>query len=168
MNMSRNDEDTDRVELYVRSLCPQGMHGSQETVIERLERLDEADVLSQFEVRVWGHQVALSTASSRTEAGENALARYGLFKQWADEHDRSINSFFDVRTVESELLDERYTAVVFPALTLAEFRGDELVHMAPSSDGEEISTVGDRLDALEARAKRATEPDRPAAAAEDR
>lgn len=144
-----DDESGLRVELCVRSLCPTGSHRTQNAIIERLEQLEAGGILEAFDVRVWGKQVAPSTAAARTETGRRAIDRYERFREWAEEHDRSLTSFFDVRPVESRMTGDRYTAVTFPVVALAEYRDGELLHVAPCSDGETIYTVDDRLDVLE-------------------
>jgi len=149
--MSRQHDERDlRVVLHVRSLNPGSADLSQDQVIRQLEGLDESGVVDEFEVDVWGRRVALASAGARTTAGRRALARYALFKQWADENDRSINSFFDVRKVDIRFTGEEYTAVVFPEMALAEYEREELRHVAPCTDGEDVYTVTDRIDAIEA------------------
>lgn len=138
-----------RVELCVRSLAPAGAHGNQNAVIERLERLEAAGVVEAFDIRIWGKQVAPSTAAARTETGRAALDRYEQFKEWAEHNDRSLGSFFDVHPVELGMTGEQYTAVMFPVVTMAEYRDGDLVHVAPCTDGDTVYTVGDRLDTIE-------------------
>lgn len=169
--MDGDTERKPRVELCVRSLCPGAMERNQEHVVDRLQRLDEAGAIEAFDLTVWGDRVALDSPSAHTDEGERALARYALFRRWADETGRSIGSFFDVRSVEQRITGESYTAVVFPALTLAEYVDGELRHVAPSTDGERLYTVADRLDALAAAADRepdADADDRPLAPADER
>lgn len=149
MRLDSTQETT--VELYVRSLTPRG-HSQQESAIERLERLSEAGVLSEFAVEVWGRQVDLSGAAARTDAGQFVLDRVEQFREWARRTGRSVDSFFETRSVESSIRDQEYAALVLPELTLAEYRGGELAFVAPCSDGDAVCTVGDRIDDLEARA----------------
>lgn len=152
-----DDSDGVRLELYVRSLSPRGTYRRQEALIERLERLSAAGRIDDYSVEVWGRRVAFSTAAARTEAGKHALARHAVFKRWADANDRSIGSFFEVRTVDSKLADERYRALIFPGAALAEYRDGELRHVAPCSDGGTVYTVEDRLDRFEQGAPRVEE-----------
>jgi DNA-binding Lrp family transcriptional regulator len=138
------------VDLHVRSLTPRGGHGQQEAVIERLERLADTGQIDEFTVDVWGRQVSLSTAAARTDRGQSVLNRVEAFREWADETGRSINSFFETRRVSSEVTEESYVALVLPLFTLAEYRDGDLAYVAPCSSGENVVTVTDRLDALEA------------------
>ncbi|WP_336002138.1 HTH domain-containing protein [Halorientalis halophila] len=137
------------VDLHVRSLTPRGGPGQQEAVIERLEELVESGHVDEFSLDVWGRQVSLSTAAARTDAGRDVLNRVEAFRDWAAETDRSVDSFFETRRVSSTVTDENYVALVLPRVTLAEYRDGDLAYVAPCTDGEDVCTVLDRLDALE-------------------
>jgi hypothetical protein len=138
------------VELHVRSLAPRAGHTQQEAAIERLDRLESRGRVDEFSVNVWGHQVSLSTAAARTDAGQFVLDRVEEFREWAEETGRSVDSFFETRRVSSEIMDEDFAALVLPAVTLAEYREGELSFVAPCSDGESVCTVADRIDVLAA------------------
>ncbi|MFC7139147.1 HTH domain-containing protein [Halosimplex aquaticum] len=140
---------TPRIELYVRSLLPDGAHERQEAVIERLQELDAEDEIEDFSVIVWGKQIARDSAGARTEEGEYILNRVAEFKQWALSNNVSLESFYQRQTVENDVTDEPYTAMVLPVMGLAEYDGEELRHVAPCTEGEEVHTIMDRLDRLE-------------------
>jgi hypothetical protein len=144
------DQGRVRVELHVRSLAPRAGGHRQERVIDRLDRLEAAGHIDEVTVDVWGRQVSLSSAAARTDAGRYVLDRVASVREWADETGRSVASFFETRRVESEITDEEYVALVLPTLTLAEYRDGDLAHVAPCSDGGEVTTVSDRLDVLAA------------------
>jgi len=137
-----------RVELHVRSLAPRAGKRQQERVIDRLDRLESAGHVDELSVDVWGRQVELSSAAARTDAGRFVLDRVDAFREWAAETGRSVESFFRTRRVESTITDESYAALVLPSLTLAEYRDGDLAHVAPCTDGDEVTTVADRLDVL--------------------
>jgi hypothetical protein len=141
--------DGPRIELYVRSLLPDGAHARQEAVIERLERLDAEDEIEGFSVIVWGKQIAPESAGAHTEEGEYILNRVAEFKQWALSHNVSLESFYQTQTVENETSDRSYDAMVLPVMGLAEYRDGELVHVAPCTDGDEVHTITGRLDRIE-------------------
>jgi len=136
------------VDLHVRSLTPRAGRGRQEAVIERLERLADTGRIHEFNLDVWGRQISLSTAAARTDAGQNVLDRVERFREWAEETDRSISSFFETRRVDSEMTEESYVALVLPMFTLAEYHDGDLAYVAPCSDGDGVVTVTDRLDTL--------------------
>lgn len=144
-------------ELYVRSLAPRSGKGRQESAIDRLAALEEGGRLEDVTVNVWGRQVSLSSAAARTDAGQFVLDRVERFREWARRHGRSVDSFFRTRRVESSIADEEYVALVLPMLTLAEYHDGELAFVAPSADGSAVTTVADRIDALESGAQVTTE-----------
>ena len=138
-----------RIELYVRSLLPDGAGHRQEAVIEQLQRLDAEDEIADFSVIVWGKQIAHESAGSRTEEGEYILNRVAEFKQWALSNNVSLESFYQTTEVESEITDD-YSAMVLPVMGLAEYDDGELKHVAPCTKGDVVHTIMDRLDRLEA------------------
>lgn len=146
---SGTSEGTLTVDLHVRSLAPGPGQSQQERVIERLDDLETGGYVDEFTVNVWGRQVSLSSAVARTDAGQFVLDRVEEFREWAAGTDRSIDSFFETRRVESSITDQEYAALVLPALTLAEYRDGDLAYVAPCTDGETVVTVEDRLDTLE-------------------
>jgi len=137
-----------RVELFVRSLSPGTGRSPTETQLNRLRQLaDEGSV--DLSVSVWGREVGLSTTAARTDAGEFVLDRVASFREWADAHDVCVEPFFETREVESGLTGESYTALVLPVVCLAEYRDDDLCHVAPYTTGSAVHTVADRVSALE-------------------
>jgi hypothetical protein len=100
-------------------------------------------------VSVWGREVGLSTTAARTDAGEFVLDRVAAFREWADAHDVCVETFFETREVDSGLTGESYTALVLPVVCLAEYRDDEVHHVAPYTTGSAVHTVADRISALE-------------------
>jgi len=138
-----------RIELYVRSLLPDGAGHRQEAVIEQLQRLDAEDEIADFSVIVWGKQIAHESAGSRTEEGEYILNRVAEFKQWALSNNVSLESFYQTHEVENDASDEAYNAMVLPVMGLAEYVDGELRHVAPCTDGDAVHTITERLDRLE-------------------
>jgi len=148
MQGSTQSDDT-RAELYVRSLLPDGHTQQQAAVIDRLQGLSDADVLSDISVQVIGRQIPSTPAEARTELGLFALNRVSVFQEWAKHNDCSLEPAFEVRSVDSEITGEQYRALVFPVQLLAEYQGSELTCVTPhTADGETV-TVRDRLSMLE-------------------
>lgn len=144
-----DDTPTPRIELYVRSLLPDGAHERQEAVVDRLERLDEEDQITDFSVIVWGKQISPQSTAARTEEGRYVLNRVAEFKQWALSNNVSFDSFSQRTEVDSEVTDTAYDAIVLPVMGLAEYRGGELVHVAPCTKGDVVHTIMDRIESLD-------------------
>ncbi|KOX94443.1 hypothetical protein AMS69_00870 [Haloarcula rubripromontorii] len=141
--------DGTRAELYVRSLLPDGHTQQQAAVIDRLQGLSDASVLSDITVQVIGRQIPSTPAEARTELGLFALNRVSVFQEWAKRNECSLEPAFQVRSVDAEISGEQYRALVFPVQLLAEYAGSELRCVTPhTADGETV-TVTDRLTMLE-------------------
>lgn len=134
------------IELYVRSLFPDGAGERQDTVIDTLERLECEDAISGYDVIVWGKQIAPESAGAATDEGRYILNRVAEFKQWSLSNNVSLESFYHRTSIESAATD----AMVLPVMGLAEYHGDELAHVAPCTEGETVHTITDRLERLEA------------------
>ncbi|WP_276261528.1 HTH domain-containing protein [Haloglomus litoreum] len=137
------------VELWVRSLGHPSVFQAQRDLSDRLHRLEASDIVDQAEVEVWGREVVLSGATARTEPGRRFMNRLGRFREWAERNDATLEPCFEFSTTSSEFTGEEYTVVDLPVCALAEFDGDELVHVAPCTVGERVRTVEDRLSRLE-------------------
>lgn len=140
---------TPHIELYVRSLLPDGAHERQEAVIDQLDRLDREGRIDDFSVIVWGKHISRESAAAHTEAGEYILNRVAEFKQWALSNNVSLESFYQTTAVDNEVTDEAYTTMTLPVMGLAEYRSGELQHVAPCTKGEAVHTITDRLERLE-------------------
>ncbi|MBV0925091.1 hypothetical protein KTS45_12880 [Halomicroarcula limicola] len=139
-----------RMELYVRSLLPDGYHQRQEELEKRVSALVESGRASDRSVHVWGRQAPATREATTTDVGQFALERVELFREWAAVNDCSLAPAFEVRQVDNRLTDDRYRAIRFPTALLAEFRGDALTCVTPHADEDGVLTVGDRLASLEA------------------
>ncbi|WP_236039486.1 minor capsid protein [Haloarcula salinisoli] len=138
------------VELYVRSMLPDGAGSRQETVIDKLEKLERREEIAGYNVVVWGKQIAPESAAANTEEGRYILNRVAEFKQWALSNNVSLESFYQRTTVDSEATESAYDAMVLPVMGLAEYDGNELAHVAPCTAGETVHTITDRLERLDA------------------
>ncbi|MFB6084002.1 MAG: HTH domain-containing protein [Halorientalis sp.] len=153
--------DSIRLELYVRTLSPPGARGRQEQVIERLQRLEDEGDIDDFYVKVWGRQIDPTTTAAETDQGEFILNRIAEFKQWALANNTTLESFYQTREQSSSITGQDHTTIVLPKMGLAEYRGGELEQVAPCTDGDDVYSVVDHLDALERRVAdqpRAAEP----------
>jgi len=138
------------IELYVRSMLPDGAGSRQEHVIDTLDDLERREEIAGYNVVVWGKQIAPESAAANTEEGRYILNRVAEFKQWALSNNVSLESFYQRTAVDSEVTDAAYDAMVLPVMGLAEYDGNELAHVAPCTKGEAVHTITDRLERLEA------------------
>lgn len=134
------------VELFVNSLAPQGAHGRQQAIIDRLNRLKQEGRIESISCTVWGNRICPETAPRVTD-GRNLLHEISRLQRWADRHGVSLTPFFNERTVES-MDNESYRVIVPPILCLAISLDDELWGIFPClKDGQSLSAM-DGLDAL--------------------
>jgi len=153
-------DPTPHIELYVRSMLPDGAHERQEDVIDRLDTLEQNDQIASFNVIVWGKQIAPQSAAAGTEEGQFILNRVAEFKQWALSNNVSFESFYQRTQVDSEATESAYDAMTLPVMGLAEYDGEELAHVAPCTEGDTVHTIVDRLERLEAGQPPALEQER--------
>lgn len=133
-----------QIELYVRSLAPTDIRDRQESVIERLDELERAGRIDEFEVILCGDCVCASLATANTTVGQRLLDRFATFEEWAAQRDRTLVGFAQQDT-KSTLSRSNITGIKFPRLALAEYRGGDLSFVAPSRNGAENTTVLDRI-----------------------
>lgn len=145
-------EGTATAELWVRSLGQLEAVEQQTELVDRLARLEKAGVLGGVDVDVWGSRLVLSAETARTAPGRRFLTRYQRFQDWAERVGATLEPFFETTEAVSSFTGAEHTLLVLPVNTLAEFDGDEVVHVAPSVVDGEVRTVQDRLAVLEARA----------------
>lgn len=145
--MVRDRAVPDTVEVYVRSLSPEGTP-QQQAIFDRLNALSMEGVIDYWTVHVVGKEVCPETATS-TDPGQFICERIHQFKSWAEDDDVSFGSFFERRRVSSEMTGEEYDTVDIPSVTLAEFdREGTLLFVTPCFDGERQLTPETRLDEL--------------------
>lgn len=138
-------ENPPRVEVYLRSLAPTDIRDTQEQVVETLRTLDDEGRIKGVDYTLCGECVCPSLRTAETDIAKTLLRRYESFEEWADSNDRELVGF-EKRDTESLLTGTSVTGIVFPRLTLAEFRNGDLTFVAPSSNGTEQTSVDDRLD----------------------
>ncbi|WP_254272047.1 HTH domain-containing protein [Haloarcula marina] len=139
-----------RAALYLRSLLPESYHQQQTAVLDRTAALVEDGPLAERNVHVWGDRAPANRADARTAVGEYARDRVTVFREWAAANGLSLTPAFEMREVDATMHDTHYRAIRFPAVLLAEYRGADLVCVTPHTDGDEVTTVSDRLAELEA------------------
>ncbi|WP_276272874.1 HTH domain-containing protein [Haloarcula litorea] len=139
-----------RVELLVRSLLPDGYHRQQQDRLDRVDALVADGTFDARSVEVWGDQVPATRAAVRSARGEGIVARVAAFREWAAKNGVSLAPAFAVREVDDSISGEQYRAMRVPAVTLAEFADGRLVCVTPHAGDGGVTTVADRLAALDA------------------
>jgi hypothetical protein len=134
------------VDLYVRADAP--VVDRRNAVIGRLERLERQDRIAGFRLSHWPSAISLDLVRERDDDGIHEVVR--SFETWAGRNDRRITPSFDVRTPHSSITGESDDLLVLPVMCIAAYDGDDLVGVAPSSDGGSVHTVADALDSIEA------------------
>ncbi|MFB6310055.1 MAG: HTH domain-containing protein [Salinirussus sp.] len=114
----------------------------------RVRALDQAGVVADATVIVWGGEIGLSSTALRTPTGKCILDKLAAFRAWATEQEGTMAPFLETRTVTGDVTGEAYTAVRPPATVLAEYVADELVHVAPYRKNSIDCSVADRLEQL--------------------
>ncbi|MFB6163155.1 MAG: HTH domain-containing protein [Halococcoides sp.] len=136
------------LELFVRSLHPQGAHQRQEATLKQLERLERDEEIDEFSVVVWGDQISRESVAANSIKGRYVLNRVAEFQQWALSNNVSLDSFYQTRSTGPESDVETETTIVLPVMGLAEYRDGELVQVSPCTAGETVHTVQDHVDSL--------------------
>jgi hypothetical protein len=139
---------TERVELLMREPV-YGTHNRQQSVVARLQELNEDDYISDFDVEIWGKRLNLDADDWSRQATDTAREKYRLFGEWADEHGYCLEPAFTKRTMRIEPGADPKEVVDLPIVCLAVYEDDDLRTVLPCADGDDIYTVGDGLDALE-------------------
>ncbi|WP_323190722.1 HTH domain-containing protein [Halostella sp. PRR32] len=134
------------VELLMREPV-YGTHNRQQSMVRRLQELDEEDYISDFDVEIWGKRLDLDGDDWSHHATETAREKFRTFESWADEHDCSLEPAFTRRTSRIDPNEEPTEIVELPIMCLAVY-DDGLRTLLPCSDGDDIYTVDDGIAAL--------------------
>ena len=146
--MQREDAPPKTVELWIRSFTPTAVGPHYERAFERLEYLATRSGIRTTTVGVWGKEVERSDERASVPQLRTIQRRLQSVEAWSNEVGRDIEPFFRYSRVESTITDDRYEVWRPPSLAVLEFRGDELIHVAPSRDGDRIVEPITRLDEL--------------------
>ncbi|THE63266.1 hypothetical protein D8Y22_19065 [Salinadaptatus halalkaliphilus] len=137
------------VELWIRGCTSPAPDSNQERALDTLEQLDERGVVEGVTVGVWGDTFESSSLSEQVSQLERIQSRLEAFEAWAAENDRRLEPCFRRRQTHSQLTGANREVWRLPAVALAEFDGDDLVHVAPCRDGDRTVDIFDRLEVLE-------------------
>ena len=147
--------DTRRsIELFVRSLAPNGATQQQEAILSRLDQLDERGVVDNYTVTIWDERIVPESLAAQSGTGREIGETVDQFQAWADERDVSLDRFFIDQTIHSAITGDRYSAIALPVFALAEYEDGELRSVTPHERDKGTLTVEDRLELLGEQATR--------------
>lgn len=137
------------LELFVRSLSSSAMGVRIDDVLDQLDRLQAGEHFDEYTVTVWGERVSAGSIATRTDEGAFIRSRTIEFRQWARDHDITLEGGFETQTGHSAITGETHEFITLPSMVLAARREGALEWIVPSSQDEEVTSVWDRLSALE-------------------
>ncbi|EMA29969.1 HTH domain-containing protein [Haloarcula japonica] len=136
-----------RVELFVRSLCPEDATQQQHYVLDRLQALEDAGRIEELSILIWGRRIEPQLAQ-RTAKGRHLLERLSMFEQWERDSDASLDAFDWQHPVTNMVSDESVNVITLPTLALAEYADGALQHVAPCTRDGTVHRVADRVSHL--------------------
>jgi hypothetical protein len=134
-------QPTRRAELFVRSDLPEPSTERRAALERRLDDLQCAGRIDEYDTTVWEKRVPIEGASDRPEG-----RLYNEFAEWAAEHGICLSPFFDTRRCYSTETGEKRRELVMPALCLAVYEGGDLAQVAPYVCGGSPHSIEDCID----------------------
>jgi hypothetical protein len=139
--------DTVRAVLRSRTLGPSGLNPPQTEVINRLQTLTEDGPIADLDIDIWGVAMGVTQTDDRDPVRTREMV--AEFTQWADAQGYTLRPAFEWRSTDST--DTPESQIVTPLITLAVYNEERLQAVYPHSNGDEINTVRDGIEALESR-----------------
>lgn len=142
------DSEPVRAVLQLRTLSPSGLNPPQTNVIDCLQTLseDEDGPVTELDINVWGTSMGITQTADRDPV--DARETVAEFRQWAEAHGYTLQPAFEWRSADTETDGE--SQIVTPLITLALYNGERLQAVYPHVNGNEVNTVHDGVEALEA------------------
>ena len=149
-NVSNPTTTPTTVELWIRSFAPTSAGPTQERALERLDELESNAPIESIEVGVWGKEVEVDRPERAMRIPQlcRIESRLEAFETWAARTGRQLGPFFRNTRIESSITGESHDVWRLPTIALAEFDGDDLLHVAPCRDGDRTIDVFDRFESL--------------------
>lgn len=119
-----------------------------ESIIDRLKACVSEGHIDDYTITVWGERVSTDRAVSRTEQGGLIHNRIAEFRQWASDHDVTLEGGFERRTIHSSITSETHEFITLPSVALASRHDGDLEWVVPSSDESGMTTAMDRLESI--------------------
>ncbi|MFC6961512.1 HTH domain-containing protein [Halocatena marina] len=147
--MSDTTAPSRTLELFVRSLSSSDMGVRIDEVLDQLNRLRADGCVDEYTVTVWGERMSTNPITTRTDEGAFIRSRIVEFRQWAHEHDVTLEGGFETRTIHSAITGETHEFITLPSLVLTARHNDTLEWIVPfsGSDGP-VTSVWDHLTSL--------------------
>lgn len=137
------------VELYVRSLAPNGAIRSQNRRIQRLERLREQGYIRDVDIHVVGRGVVHESCCLETSTGRLLGDRLSTITDWAGINDAEIPGVETTTVSASPLQPTSYTITTVPRNLCLEFQSGRLQCVSPATVDETHFSVDAHFDAIE-------------------
>ena len=132
------------VRLYVRDSVPAAARVEQQKIVGRLQALEAAGHVDEFDVETWPTRLTTGTPESVP-----ALAAFEEFDDWGRSTGASLTPAFDRHDCHSLYTGLRFTTTVLPVMALAVYEDDALQAVYPHAKRGRPMTVGDGLAILE-------------------
>lgn len=140
------DPEEYRMELFFRSLAPPATRAAQETITDRLKRLDDRGHIREYELTVWGSCIRLDT-TPRTPTEEALRDKVDRFRRLEQRTEMSLAPSFGEREIDP-LLDDAYTVFQTPVIALAVYADSNVWGVFPCEVDGDLVTVDACLDAF--------------------
>ncbi|MDY7081766.1 MAG: HTH domain-containing protein [Halobacteria archaeon] len=128
-----------KISIFARSF---GSARAQANVVERIKKLGDAGKIDGYETQLWPGKVESSVKCE-------ALDKFEIFEEWADENGITLEPYFKRENVYSSFTDDEKEIVVFPTVCVSVYEDGELLEVYPHSDGSHRYSVDDYLSFLE-------------------
>lgn len=135
-------ENSVQVVLRLRTLGPSGLNPPQTEIIDRLQTLSEAGLITDLNTDVWGASMGITRTGERDPV--DIRERVAEYKQWADKQGYTLQPAFDWEVTEGEDNGEELSGrIVTPLITLAMYTEEGLQAVYPHVDGTKVNTIQD-------------------------
>jgi hypothetical protein len=149
MPAATSERDADRrIECYVRE-SPAAVTERVQSVCERLQTFREDDVIAEYQCKPWPpDRGSAGGATDGTDSSRHEMV--STLETWAERRDCTLEPAFRRESVTPiHAPESTYDRIRVPLITLLVYEQEELVGVAPCSDGDHVHTVDDCLTALE-------------------
>ncbi len=147
--ISAHEQQQQTVRLFVRADPELGCEAQKQSVIERLAALEAEGHIGSYDVHVWASEICPSGPLTETAYYQRIFEHLSAFRTWAREKGVSLDFAFKRTTLTCEMTGETYSVLSLPSMCLAVYEGDELCGVYPHCREGTLSTISDRLAALE-------------------
>jgi hypothetical protein len=145
--MSDRSSDRPTVDLYV-ATGKTALWERQGSVIDELDRLETAEAIDGYRVRVWSGLVPTDGPLSETAFHRSAARAAREFEAWADDHERPVEVPIERESVASELTGTEYHVLRPPAVCVALYRDGDLTAVYPCDVEGDRHSIPDVLDRI--------------------